>query len=158
MSRKIKPPKQDAVGPRKQFKSLTKPESMEDCFYDLELQECKEIESKDGDTLIVAEFKVLDTDTKVKVGSSVSHFMNPYQKLAEVYFWRDVLALNITLKGKTITKKRIAKLCEDHKAALQTLLDGDRNGGTCRCVIESYTKKDGTPGSQKRFELMEATE
>ena len=148
MPKKIKAPNREGIKPSNQFQYLDIPKDQDSCFYNLKLVEFKYIDEADK---YVAEFEVLDTDTKQHIGSKVSHMMDPFQKFAETYFWKDIFALHITLKGKAITQKRLDALLEDHEAALKVLSSGKRNGCVCRCSIKRYTR-DGKDKTMRTWE------
>ena len=143
---KIKGPNQETVA-GKNFIYLDLPKSMDNCTYDLELVEIK---MNDDEDKYIAVFKVLSTDTKVKVGSDISHMMDPFQKFADTYFWRDMFTIYLVVRGKEPTKERLEALAAkyaDSKKALKFLdkLIADEFkmvGGTCTCAIRSYEKDD----------------
>ena len=122
MGKKIKAPNAQSMKPSRKFQYLDCPKDENECFYDLRLTDFKFIEDA---SKFVFEFEVLDTDTKLKVGSSASQLIDPYQDFAETYFWKDVFALSITLKGKSITEKRIAKLMKVYSPKYLKSLDED---------------------------------
>ena len=73
------------------------PDGMAECVFDLEFLAFKYVDEKD---FFVAEFKVIATDTPVKAGKTISVVLNPRQKLAEVYFYRDLYNIRLALRGR----------------------------------------------------------
>jgi hypothetical protein len=152
MAKKIKPPS-DSVGAQ-QYQYIDLPSSMEDCYYDLELVEFK---LSDDESKYFAEFKVLDTDTKVRKGSSVSHSMDPYQKWAETYFWRDVFTIYLVTKGKEASKELIDALKPKHQKILDKMVNGQGVGGCCTARLKAY-EKDGERKYSRSWEPLSAEE
>lgn len=153
MAKRIKPPNKETVA-GKTFVYLDLPKSMEDCFYDLELTEFKLTENEDK---YVAVFKILDTDTRLKKGTEINHLLDPYQKFAETYFWRDVFNIYACVRGKEPTKELLETLANKHQKVLDKLADGAGVGGSCTCRIRSY-EKDGKLRTQKTWEPLSAEE
>jgi hypothetical protein len=133
---------------------LDLPKGMDECFYDLELAEFKMTKEENK---YVAVFKVLDTDTKVRKGTMISHLMDPYQKFAETYFWRDVFTIYATCRGKEPTRELLEKLADKHQAILDKLIDGKGVGGSCNVQIRSY-EKDGKTKTQKTWAVLSTEE
>ena len=152
MPKKIKPPNRDGIKAGKRYAYLDLPEGMSECFFDLKLLEVKELESDN----IACVFEVLDTDTKARVGSEINLMLYPFQRFAETYFWKEVYALNIVLRGKQITQKRIDKLHDNYKGALKALKNGDFVDGTCRCTISRYTGRDDQDKTARNWEPLES--
>lgn len=146
MAKKIKAPNQETVA-GKNYLYLDLPRDMDNCSYDLEFKEFKLTDNEDK---YVAVFEVIDTDTKIKKGADISHMMDPFQKYADTYFWRDIFTIYLTTRGKEATEARIKKLAAkyDNPAAcmefLQNMVDNEFGciGGTCNCSIRSYEKDD----------------
>lgn len=149
--REIKPPSDAVAGQNYQYLDL--PKSMEECFYDLELIEFKAVDSK-----FFAVFKVLDTDTKVKKGAEISHQLDPFQKFAETYFWRDLFNIYLTTRGREATKDAIEDLKPKHKKILKRMEEGAGVGGSCKCTIESYAGEDGERKTKKSWEPLGAAD
>lgn len=122
MAKKLKAPNAQSMKPGKKFQYLDCPKDEDQCYYDLRLVDFKWIEDA---SKFAFEFEILDTDTKLKVGSTASTLLDPYQDFAETYFWKDVFALSITLKGKAISEKRIAKLLKVYSPKYLKSLDED---------------------------------
>lgn len=151
MAKKIKAPNKATVA-SKTYTYLDLPKTMDDCFYELEL---KEVKLTDNEDKYVAVFEVLDTDTKVRKGTEISHLMDPYQKFAETYFWRDIFNIYCVTRGKEPTKERLEVLADKHQKTLDKLVDGAGVGGQCRVDIRSY-EKDGERKTQRTWSTMSA--
>lgn len=147
MAKKMKTPNQDTVA-GKAYQWLDLPKNMENCTFDLQLKEFKLKEETEDKYFAV--FEVLETDTKVKKGSSISHAMDPFQKFAETYFWRDVFTIYLVTRGKEATEGRIKKLAAKYdtpdlcKEFLQNMVDNEFGciDGSCTVDIRSYEKDD----------------
>lgn len=151
MSKRIKPPNKDTVA-GKNYTYLDCPKSMDECYYELELLDCKLTDNEDK---YVCVFKVLETDTKVRPGTEISHMMDPYQKFAETYFWRDMFTIYAVCRGKEADEKLLKKLSDKHEAILAKMVDGAAVGGTCVCHIKSF-EKEGRMRSIKTWEPLSA--
>lgn len=160
MGKKLKAPNADSMKPSRKFQYLDCPKDEAQCYYDLELAEWKYIEDA---SKFVAEFKIIDTDTKLSAGSIASQMLDPYQDFAETYFWKDIFALSITLGGKSISEKRIAKLLKVYSPKYLKSLDEDalvadlqerfdaRVGGQVKLTIQRY-EKNGKSKTSKLWE------
>lgn len=150
MGRKLKGPGELKVG--KKFQYLDLPKNMEECFFDLELQEVKELDSGN----IAFEWTVIDTDTKVKVDSIISSMLYPFQKLAEVYFWKELFAIAIALEGKEFTQKRVDKKKRVYKKVRKAFMNNDEKyiGQRARCVLKTRIKEDGETTVDRVWEAL----
>lgn len=151
MPKRIKPPNKETVASQS-YTYLDLPKSMEECFFDLELVEIKLTDNEDK---YAAVFKVLDTDTKIRPGTEVSHLMDPYQKFAETYFWRDIFTIYAVCRGKEADKELLEKLADKHETILEKLTDGAGVGGSCTVRMRRY-EKDGKSRTQKTWAPLSA--
>ena len=120
------------------------PDGMAECVFDLEFLAFKYVDEKD---FFVAEFKVIATDTPVKAGKTISVVLNPRQKLAEVYFYRDLYNIRLALRGKTPSGAARDKLAAKQDTSVEGILKvlEGLEGRECRAVLERYTNKLGEP-------------
>lgn len=137
----------------KKFAYVDLPDNMEECFYDLELLEVKELDTGN----IAFEWLVLDTDTRAKIDSEISSVLYPFQRLAEIYYFRELFAIETALAGKKLTQKRIDKLKDSWQSIEEALLNNDKKyiGRRARCVIKSRIGEDGKARSDRYWELLE---
>lgn len=154
MSKKIKGPNRDTVAATN-YQYLDLPKSMEECFYDLELVDFKLTENEDK---YVAVFKILDTDTKLRKGTEISHMMDPYQKFASTYFWRDVFTIYCVCGGKEADKEHIDALVDKSSKVLARLTNGKRTGGSCTVRMRRYEGKDDKPRTHKDWAPLSESE
>jgi hypothetical protein len=146
MAKKMKGPGEIKVS--KQYAYLDLPKDMEECFYELELQEVKEI-GEVGNIAFV--WNVLDTDTRVKVGSEINLVLYPFQKLAHVYFWRELLSLQLVLRGKDVTQDNMDKVVPKAKKILKKFMDGEYNERSARLEIKSYNNEAGDAKTRRNW-------
>lgn len=159
MAKRIKKPTKDSVRAGKQFTYLNCPKNMDSCFYELELKELKETEQ--GDKLVFV-FNVISTDTKEREGTEISHLLDPFQKFAETYFWREVFGLCITLSGKEIEQERIDKLrkrlnkieCESIAEIIEFAEANGCEVGRCARAKFKRFNKDGKDKTRLDWEPM----
>lgn len=151
MGRKLKGPGELKVG--KKFQYVDLPKNMEECYFDLELQEVKELDSGN----IAFEWTVIDTDTKVKIDSTISSMLYPFQKLAEVYFWKELFAIAIALEGKELTQKRIDKKKAAYKKVQKAFMNNDEKyiGKRLRVSLKTRLNDDGETRTDKTWEPIE---
>jgi len=152
--KKIKGPNKETVA-SKNYIYLDLPTSMDDCFYDLKLKTVKLTENEDK---YVAVFEVLDTDTKVRKGAEISHMMDPYQKFAETYFWRDIFTLYCVTRGKEASEENIKPLVDKSDKILEKVTSEDFKGvgGACTCRITSYTNKEDQRKTRREWSPLDA--
>lgn len=147
MPKKQKPPGDIKVG--KQYAYLDLPNGMDECFFNLELVEVKEV-GEDGNIAYV--FTVLDSDTKVKPDTTINHLMRPFQKLASIYYYKDLFSLRIAIGGKEVTQARVDKLVDKWETVQKAFLDGKHNGKRVRATIQGYLNKDSKPSTRTNWE------
>lgn len=150
MSKKQKPPGEIKIGT--QYVYLDLPSGMDECFFTLELQEVKEV-GEDGNIAYV--FTVLDTDTKVKIDSTINHIMRPLQKLASVYYYKDLFTLRVAIGGKEVTQARVDKLSSKWEGVQNAFLEGKHNGKRVTARIKSYLNKSGEAKTRTDWEPTE---
>jgi hypothetical protein len=147
MPKKQKPPGDIKIG--KQYAYLDLPSGMDECFFNLELVEVKEV-GEDGNIAYI--FTVLETDTKVKVDSTINHIMRPFQKFAHIYYYKDLFSLRVAISGKEVTQARVDKLVAKWKAVQQSFLDGNHNGKRVTAKIRDYLNKESESKMQLSWE------
>jgi len=151
MSPRIPKPNKDGLT-GKQYQYLDLPKSMEECYYELELVKFDETDKGDK---FAAEFKILDTDTRLK--GKASELLDPGQKYAETYFYRTLFSIVCALENKELTKKRVSKLSKKRKELIADLTDGKYDGKTCRLDITSLGE-DEDSGRRKTKKIWSALE
>lgn len=144
---KQKPPGEIKIG--KQYAYLDLPNGMDECYFNLELQEVKEVGE---DSNIAFIFTVLDTDTKVKVDSTINHIMRPLQKFAAIYYYKDLFSLRIAIDGREVTQKRVDKLTAKWKGVQRAFLDGEHNGKRVTARIQGYLNKESEAKTRLNWE------
>lgn len=151
MAKKIKGPGEIKVG--KKFAYLRLPDGMEECFYDLELQEVKEV-GEQGNIAFV--WIIIDTDTKAKVDSTINGMLNPFQKLAHIYFWKELFSIALALQGKEITQKRVDKLTKKHDQVRKDFMSNSDKyiGKRARCVLSTRVNDDGDTKVDRTWEMV----
>lgn len=137
-------PNREQVGKDKESQHiyLGIPKDMQDCVYNLRLVDFKFVEEK---TFFVVEFEVLATDTPIKAGKIVSKVLDPNQKLAATYFYRELYDIRQALRGKVPSGKVRDKLAAKQDTSVEgilAVLEG-LEGRECRALFERYTNKDG---------------
>lgn len=147
---KIKKPSDSVGGGNFVYADL--PKSMDECFYEMKLVEFKLTQNEDK---FAAVFECVDTDTKVRPGQEISVMLDPSQKFAETYFWRDLYSITIALRGKSVTAKRLSKYSAKYYdtlvkpkhiiAFMEELI-----GSTLRLDIVRF-EKDGEPRTAKTW-------
>jgi hypothetical protein len=158
MARKVKSPGDIKIG--KKFDYLDLPENMSECFYVLKLKEAKEVGEAGNLTTV---WEVLDTDTNFKIGADINKMLYPFQRLAEIFFWGEVIKMRIALGGKEVTQKRVDKWSAKYTKMMKSASSedaarivcdslGEHAGSTVRCVIKSYEKQDKTRGTRNYWE------
>jgi len=146
-----KKPGEIKVGQKFQYVEL--PKGMDECYYELELKEVKELDS--GNEAFV--FEIMDTNTKQKVGSETSCILNPNQKLASIYYFKEMFAIHCALNGKEFTQKRVDKMTAKYKTIKKSFLASEEHvGKRAKLVIESYENKDGETKTRRTWEPLES--
>lgn len=134
-----KPSKEINAG--KQFQYLDLPKTMDDCYYAITLDSFGLTKNEDK---LAAEFKIDDTDTKLKGKGSI--LLNPSQKFAAIYFWQELFNIHLALAGKQATDKRMKKLAKkfrnpDIDAVIELLTE--QIGQSCHLAIVLRADDDG---------------
>lgn len=96
------------LAPRNQYQYLNVPEGVAHCFWDLRLKQFKEFENEAGEEKLALNFELLATDVDdLKEGSEISKLIAKTGKGAKFYFWKEVGALLLALKGKPVTEETV---------------------------------------------------